>query len=123
MTRCAPQGPCSTCTPPHVSLAPTNTRHRSARLDRLDRRALTSQLDVARLQKRKYEIKDRARAVLRPLTERAAGLARDVEHTGLQAHHVVSHAKQRFEAAVDERLARDASVLVPDLTNLQPPRL
>ena len=41
------------------------------------------------------EIRDRARAVLRPLTKRVAGLARDVEHARLQARHVVSHAQQR----------------------------
>ena len=85
--------------------------------DRLDRGVTTSSLDIARSQKRKCELRDRAEAALQPLAGCTADLARNAARARLQARHVVSRAEQRAEAALDEHLARDASVLVCNLAN------
>ena len=60
-----------------------------AHLDGLTRGLPTSDIDVARLQKHKCGLRDRAAAALQPLAEGAVHLARDVKRARLLVRHVV----------------------------------
>ena len=66
-----------------------------AHLDRLNWSVSTSDIDVARLQKTNYDLRDRAEAVRQPLAEGTAHLARDVERARLLARNVAWRMQQR----------------------------
>lgn len=97
-----------------------------AHVDGLIRKVPTSCTDIAGLQKHKYGLRYPAEAALEPLAAGTVHLTREVARARFLARHAVWRKRQQVKAAIDEQIARGASVLVRDLTELarqQTPRL